>query len=441
MLTRALMLNPRPMQAPAARTLGRYLTKDGKLLDAMWDAAARRLSVRWLAKAGYGEVLTAVSSQGRVAFRMDDGRIGLYDVTASGLAATPATTFAYSSSPSSISATINGNGDSLFVKAATQTAPAEYTVRNQLTGQSRTTIAQMGYGGGSYVYNTGDGWLTQVAVVNGEAPGTQAWVVTSGSLTVRYPVFTGTVSCLSTIAAPNGGSSPLPLSGIPRVLGSSNKIFLVRILPALSDKSLNQTGGGTVAIPATVEVDEVNVDQDTYGTSVSYSKSSWYGYIVASMGGANFVPLSVYYFAKLDIPCTFTVTDNGEEVYYPTGINSFNAPAGGRQNLSVKGILPTAVYLSDEFVNSAGTPVTRWSRTVDPRDANIITDPSPLGFGWAVPHLGALVGLSGNQRAFSFDGGRTAVTGQLFQSQLPNGTPQNGAADLGLATATPLFLV
>lgn len=459
MLTRALMLNPLLRQFPAPRVLGRYLTLDGKIYNVTWDASTKRLTTTYLAKKSgtfqgvtqyYQEMQTAVSSQARAAYTKSNGRIGLYSVSAAGLGADPAVDYPVPTSSFGSFYDVNGNGDAIFLKEGN---PPQFQVRNIITGATAVTVGQASYSSVNTLYNCGDGWLTQIQPVNGERSGQQAWTVGANGLTIFYPVDSTGVGCLAAIASPGVGSKVLAMAGIPRVLPSANKIFLVRISPSGNTEALHHVGPGAVAIPATVYVEEVNVDNGL----ASLSKAYWGGHIVATMTGTRFVPLTLYYGAQTDVPVEgVPPSDAYSERYVPTTNAKFANALNyrGQFGFLPTGILPRAasMYRRANTLDPASQQyLPAGIRIVDPSTANPTVDPVPNPTGrtniGVIPHIGAVVLYGSNSTSptdlasirISFDG-VNFTDGICYTAREPNGTPTLGGGITGLVTAIPLFL-
>lgn len=450
MLTRALMLNPFPQQAPS-RTTGRYLGLNGQMYNIVWDPATSRLLVYRLG-GSFTEIQTAVSSQAQAAVRTATGRVGISNVGQTGVVGSPIADYAYPATPTGYALhSIAANADVLFTGNATGTQGG-FSIRNMATGVSSGAIA--GYAGVSTrerTYSTGDAWLTQIPQDTGLSAGAPYSIFTQNGrrvLRVIYGVISPAYPVLGRIGAPS--ITPIPMTGIPRILASANTVRAVTM--ALDLAATAQCRAGKVLIPARVTTQEIDVQ----GTTVSVAEADWYGYVEANATSSTFMPLSAYFGSRIDVPCTVEPQSDGSTIYRPTGAD-FMFTKVGAPNLALYGILPGTAALWR--MNGSSDPVTTATlpahiKTVRTADGSTIVDADvgstidPPTALFALPHIGALVRWRSGQFVdtaiiqISFDGGLTWQQATAFQSQLNNGQPTiRGASYENLRAAIPLFIV
>ncbi|BAU90643.1 MULTISPECIES: hypothetical protein [Methylobacteriaceae] len=444
MLTRPLMLNPPALQAPA-RTAGQYVTPAGRFYRMTYDAALDRLNFFRVRASAFNDLVTSVSSGAQVAALTAAGRVGIWNVGSTGLAAAPVADYAY---PPFVTGyqlhSVNAAADALYTGSG-----GSFLIRNLATGASSGAIpGQSGFSTASFTYGTGDGWVAQIQQANGTQPGTTPWSYeTSANVTrlrIAYAVNSAGATALARVAP--GGLQALPFTGVPRVLDRANTVFWVRVV--LGDVTRAFGRQSFVATSATVDVDEIDVEMLEDGSAlVSMVRASWYGIVRADLTGASFVPLSVFYSRRDAVPCSVA---NGLYTSRAQQWGSGRDVFVGQYSLLASALLPGAVGLfrgPGVADPATGATLAARFRSVSLDGTTLVDGPPPSGGGGGligIPHLGALLAYTANSTAamISFDAGATWRAVTTFRSASDNTAPVLGVPDWAdLRAATPLFIV
>lgn len=263
----------------------------------------------------------------------------------------------------------------------------------------------------------------------------------------------GSFPVLGRVAAP--AIAPLPLTGVPRVLGGAGAVDAVSILLNAADIALCRAG--QVFIPARATTRELDIQDDgAGGYLVSVGEADSYGYVRADATSSTFVPLSAYYGYRTGVTCQAFPQQDSSVVYQPSG-QDFAFTRLGPPTLTLHGILTgiAALWRPTGTADLASTAVlAAHFKTVRTADGSTIADTavggtiSSAGSLFALPHIGALVRWNEGQFVdgaviqISFDGGLTWQQGTAFRSSFNNAAPTvRGAPYAALRAAIPLFIV
>ncbi|WHQ72047.1 hypothetical protein [Methylorubrum extorquens] len=425
MLTRASMLNPLPLQA-VARTTGRYLGLNGQMYNIVWDAATSRLLV-YLVGGSFTEFQSAVSSQAQAAVRTPAGQVGIYNVGPTGLVGDPVASYPAPTAPTVyLLHSFLANADVLFTGNSTSNRDG-FLIRNLATGASTAAIAgYVTFSMAANTYRTGDAWLTQIPQANGLGAGSPFNLYTANGrrlVRLNYAVNSGAFPVLGRIAAPS--IAPIPMTGVPRVIGGANTVDAVTILLSAADVTLCRAG--QVLIPARATTRELDIQDDGAGRYlVSVAEADWDGYVRADATSSTFVPLSAYYGYRTGVTCAAVAQQDGSTVYQPVG-QDFAFTRVGAPNMTLYGLLTGVAALwrrtgSSDPASTATLPA--HLKTVRTGDGSTIVDTdvggvlSSAGFLFGLPHLGALVRWTDDQFSdaaiiqISFDGGGPGSRGR-----------------------------